>query len=185
MFEIKEDNFRNFSEDNLTLSSIEIKTMELELEMRKREKKDLQETLKRREKEIESMLMEIITVQNQNKIIGEQLFKTILENREEISTSSSEGRMTLKSIEMKTFKLYQTLMDLNAAFQITFSQRNKTKSNDEKCHSFGKFNCRIFLLQLLLFHRYIRGAGSARGSGFILQMDHDIILLFSKCVENM
>ena len=53
MFEIKEDNFRNFSEDNLTLSSIEIKTMESELEMRKREKEDLQETLKRREKELD------------------------------------------------------------------------------------------------------------------------------------
>ena len=133
------------------------------------------------------MLMEIITVQNQNKIIGEQLLKTILENREEISTSSSEGRMTLKSIEMKTFKLYQTLMDLNAAFQITFSQMNKTKSNDEKCHSFGKFNCRIFLLQLLLFHRYIQGVGLARdifrGSGFILQMDHDIILCFPNAMK--
>ena len=33
-----------------------------------------------------------------------------------------------------------------------------------------------------------QGGGSARdifhGSGFILQMDHDIVLLFSKCYEN-
>ena len=36
-------------------------------------------------------------------------------------------------------------------------------------------------------NRHIQGVGSARdifrGSGFILQMDHDIILLFSKCYE--
>ena len=34
----------------------------------------------------------------------------------------------------------------------------------------------------------LHGVGPARdifrGSGFILQMDHDIILLFSKCYEN-
>ena len=103
------------------------------------EKKYLQETLERREKETESMLMEIITVQNQSKILGEQLLKMILET----SKNFSEGNMTLKSIEVTTLNLYQLLTGLDAASQIAFSQINQTKSDGDKYYSFGEFNFRI------------------------------------------
>ena len=104
--------------------------------MIKREKNVLQEkhttcmeTLAGKGKETESLLMDIIKAQNQSKIFGEQLLEKVLEIKEDTSTNFSE--------------VYQLLKDLNASSQIAFNQINQTKSEDNKCHSFGKFNFRI------------------------------------------
>ena len=100
-----------------------------ELGMVKKQKEDLEqmhttclETLTKRENE----LMKIITIQNQNiKILGEQL----------------------SNLSAASVIAFSQLSNLSVASEIAFSQINQTKSQDDKCHAFGKFNFRISSLQ--------------------------------------